>query len=185
VRIQPIVFVWREVDLIDGDGVAVRVKAMVPLVRYGNVAARQFTDGEQYPLAPIEERSMASHSQFFAAMNEYFKNLPEKIATRWPTVNHFRRWCLIETNWFDEKEFELTSEKHARALATFIRTEDEYARIAFRGGTKVIVRRAKSQSLAAMGKADFEKSKKDVLDLAESLVGAPVRTVMKNAGKVA
>ncbi len=180
-RHQPIVYIWREVDLVDSDGVASRVFAMVPMARYRNVAVRQFGDGGEFTLEPVAERSMASHNAYFAAVNEGFKNLPEKTAARWPSSTHMRKWILCETNWFDEKEFDLTSEKHAKALATFIRTEDEYARIAIRG-TKVVVRKARSQSFAAMGKKDFEASKRDVLDLLESMVDVPKGTLMREGG---
>jgi hypothetical protein len=177
----PIVFIWRKVEIVDIDGVALKQLAMVPLPRYQNVAKRQFGEGGEYTLEQVAERSMASHNAYFAAINEGFKNLPEKIAARWPSPTHMRKWILCETNWFDEKEFDLTSEKQAKALATFIRTEDEYARIALRG-TKVVVRKARSQSFAAMGKADFEASKRDVLDLLESMVDVPKGTLMREAG---
>ena len=181
-RDQAIVFVWREIPIEGGTFKA--CFAMVPVPRYANVAKRQFVEGHEYVLEQASERSMASHSQFFAALNDYFDNLPETIAARWPTANHFRRWLLCETGWFDEKEFDLISEKHAKALAAFIRTEDDYARIVVRN-KKVIVRRAKSQSLKAMGKEDFQKSKNDVLDLAAQFVGVPRAMAMKEAGRSA
>jgi hypothetical protein len=184
-RTQPIAYVWREVDLIEADGEVTRTWAMVPSLRYRNVAQRQFGAGGEHVLEPVSERSMASHNAYFAALNDYFDNIPERMEARWPTAEHFRKWLLIEAGWFDEKEFEMESEKHAKALATFVRTEDVYARIAVRRGKTVIVRRAKSQSLKAMGKLDFEASKKAVLDLAEQLVGVPRGVAMKNAGRAA
>lgn len=184
-RPQPIAFVWREVDVIEADGEVTRTGAMVPALRYRNVAQRQFGAGGEHVLEEVSERSMASHSQYFAALRDYFDNIPESMAARWPTADHFRRWLLIEAGWFDEKEFEMESDKHAKALAAFIRTEDVYARIAVCRGKTVIVRRAKSQSLKAMGKQDFQASKKAVLELAESLVGIPRTVAMKNAGRAA
>jgi hypothetical protein len=184
-RLQPIAFTYRELDVIDREtGEITKLEAMVPSARYRNVAKRQFGAGGEYVLDEVNERSLASHSQYFAALKDYFDNVPEKMAARWPSPVHFRRWLLVEAGWFDEKEFELFSEKHAKALATFIRTEDAYARLTIHG-KKVIVRRAKSQSLKAMGKDDFEKSKRDVLELAEQLVGVPRRVAMKNAGRAA
>lgn len=179
---QPIVFIWKEVEIVDADGVAVRQMAMVPIAKYANVAKRQYTDGEQHTLTPVEERSMASHNQFMAAVGSYYDNLPEKIAARWPSAQHFRKWCLCEVGFFEEKEFDMASEKHAKMLGIFVRTQDEYARIVVYG-TKVVVRRAKSQSLAAMGKIEFEASKKAILELAEAMVGTPVRTMLKEANR--
>jgi hypothetical protein len=184
-RQQPIVFTWREVDVTAPDGEVTRQMAMVPTMRYANVAKRQFGDADtEHVLEQANERSMASHSQFFAAIKDYFDNIPEKMQARWPTPEHFRKWLLVECGWFDEKEFDMISEKHAKGLGTFIRTEDEYARITI-SGKKVIVRRAKSQSLKAMGKDDFQRSKQDVLELAEQFVGVPRAVAMKNAGRSA
>jgi len=183
-RAQPIVFEWKALDVLQEGGEIIQTWAMVPSARYANVAKRQFGDGGEHVLEESQERSKASHSQYFAALNDYFHNVPEKMAARWPTAEHFRKWLLVEAGWFDEKEFEMLSEKHAKGLATFIRTEDVYARIHV-NGKKVIVRRAKSQSMKAMGKEDFEASKRAVLDLAEQLVGVPKGTVMKNAGRAA
>ena len=68
------------------------------------------------------------------------------------------------------------------STTTFIRTEDEYARMPNNHPTIVLIRKAKSQSMAAMGKALFEQSKKDVLDLLESMVNVPKGTLMREGG---
>lgn len=185
--VHPVVFVWQSVDVTDEHGEVRRVKGMVPLPRFDNTCGRQYVDGTEYELGPVGTRSKKSHDQFFAAVGESFHNLPEKIQARWPTDEHLRKWILIETGWFDEKEFECPDEKFARRLATFVRTEDEFARILIHrnadGGFKVIVRRAKSQAYGAMNKDDFQASKKDVLDYLEHLTGIPVSTLKKEAGR--
>lgn len=183
-RIYPVVFQWRDVDLIDEEGVADRAMAMVPLARYLNVAKRQYHALEEYPLVPLEARSRASHNQYFAALSDGFHNLPEKIAARWPTQEHLRKWILCETGWFDESEIDCASPKHATQTAVLIRSFDEYARISVHGA-KVIIRRAKSQAAAAMGKEAFEASKKDVLDLLENLIGVSRGQLKKQAGRSA
>ena len=208
-RMQPVVFVWQEVEVVDGDGVAIRRMAMVPHPRYGNVVKRQFHDGEKYALAPVEERSMASHNQYFAALNDGFNNLPERVAfemgkdgkfkfdeqghriPRWPTAEHVRKWLLIESGWYEEKDFDFDSQSQAKRLGAFIRVEDVYARIGTRQVEdaqgrpiwKVIIRRARSQSLTAMGKEDFQASKKAVLDLVEAMIGVKPGSLMKEAGR--
>jgi hypothetical protein len=181
-RTFPVNFLWRPVELVDdGDGTALRVMAMVPQPRYDNVCKRQFAEGEVYPMEVVEERSMASHRQFFAALKSAYDNLPEKIAARWPSPEHYRKWCLIECGYFTEKDFDMASEKHAKALATFVRTEDSYARITIHG-TKVIVRKAESQAIPAMKKARFEESKKAVLELADSMTGVEPGTHWREGG---
>ncbi len=180
---QPIAFVWAEVALPDGAGEL--VLAMVPLPRYANVAKRQFGEaGSEHVLEAISERSMASHSQFFAAVNDAFNNLPENVSARWPTAQHFRKWCLIECGYFEEKEIVCLSEQRAAETALFVRDLDEYARIHVHGHT-VLVRRAKSQSRGKMQKDEFEASKKAVLDLAEQFVGVSRSQMMKHAGRSA
>jgi hypothetical protein len=181
-RTFPVNFVWRQVDIIDGDGVAVRRMAMVPLARYANVAARQYHEGEEYPLVPLEARSRASHNFYFASIHEGFQNLPEKIAARWPTEEALRHWILIETGWFEEDEFVFDSEAEAKAAMPKIRKRHVYARI-MRKGSTLFVRYAKSQSAAAMGKAEFDASRKDVLELLDHMVGVPRGELKRQAGR--
>ncbi len=181
---QAIAFIWREVDIADADGVVSGVSAMVPMPRYRNVAQRQFVSGTEYILDEANERSMVSHNAYFAALHDYFENIPEKLAPRWPNEMTWRRWLLIECGWYDEKEFNVQTERDAKALATFVRTHDAFARISVHG-KKVIVRTAKSQSMKAMGKDDFLKSKNDVLDLAGEIVGVSRTDALRNAGHAA
>lgn len=186
----PVVFRLQAVDITDPDsGEVRRINAMVPLPRFGNVVARQFVEGEDYKLVIHEDRSMASHNHYFASVQDGFDNLPEKIAARWPSSEHLRAWCLIETGWFDEKEFDCDTERQAKMLSSFIRTERAFARISVHGnresGWKVIVRTAKSQSIPAMGKDAFQRSKTDVLDLVSSMVGVTTGDLKRNAGRSA
>jgi hypothetical protein len=184
-RSQAIAYVWREVEIVDPQtGETTKVGAMVPSIRYRKIAERLFGAGGEHVLEEVAERSRASHSHYFASLNDLFENVPERMEARWPTAEHFRKWLLIETGWFNEKEFDLQSEKHAKALGTFIRTNDAFARISIHG-TKVIVRTAKSQSLKNMGAEDFRRSKADVLDLASQLVGVTPSVASKNAGRAA
>jgi hypothetical protein len=132
-KIAPIVMAWREADVISPqDGTVEKRRVMVPVERYRLHAERQYQDGAEYPLIPLEARSRAAHSRYFAALNEAYGNLPETISKRWETSEHFRKWVLIEVGEFYEKEFEfigVDAERQARRLAAFIRTEDEFARI--------------------------------------------------------
>jgi hypothetical protein len=176
---RPIYFIWREVEVIDQQGVVEKRLAMVPADRYRRTAEREFKFGE-YPLAVQEERSIASHRQYFAAIKDGFRNLPENISARFPSAEHLRKWALVETNWCDEEEFEMESVAHAKRLALYLRKGDDYARISVHG-ERVIVRKPKSQSISAMGKEPFQKSKRDVLDLIESMIRLPRGALMKNA----
>jgi len=191
VRIVPVVFVWRDVDVWNADGEVARVRAMVPIVRYAKVAARQYgDDGTEHTLEPVTHRDMHRHNHFFAALNEAFKNLPEEIAPRWPTSEHFRKWLLVETGWFDEREWDFEgpeAKKKADELGLWVRAESEFARISVsevaRGKYKVIVRRAMSQAIPAMKPDDFYQSKKDVLDYASGMIGVKPAELKKQAGR--
>lgn len=181
---QPIAFIWKEVADPD-EGTGELSLAMVPAARYRNIAKRQFgAPGSEHVLEPIQERSMASHSQYFAALKDSFDNLPENVAARWPTPQHFRKWLLIEAGYFDEKEMHFPNAEKALDAANYIRGLDEYARIHPHGYT-LLIRRAKSQSLSAMGKREFEESKRAVLDLAERFTGVPRGQAMREAGRSA
>jgi len=189
-RTLPVNFTWREVQIVDEDGVVSRRHVMDPNPRYDNVAKRQFHAGEEYTLVIAEARSRKSHNGYFAQLSDAFDNLPETMAARWPTSEHMRKWILIETGWFDEKDFEFEgvhARRDAQRLGTFIRTEDEYARISLhRAGdrkVRVIVRRAKSQAMDAMrDKATFEASKKDVLGWLEHAIGVERGTLEREGG---
>jgi hypothetical protein len=180
----PVVFVWKELEVpIDG-GHFTTVLAMVPLPRYANVAKRQFVVSEEYPLVILEARSRASHNHYHAAIHEGFQNLPEKIAARWPTEDALRYWLLTETGWYEEDEFVFDSEAEAKAAMPKIRKRQPYARIMRKEAT-LFVRYAKSQSAAAMGKSEFEASKKDCLELLDHMVGVPRGTLKREGGNSA
>jgi hypothetical protein len=199
-RILPIVCVWRTVDVHDSESGEVRQRrAMVPLERYDNLSARQYHEGEEYPLVPLEPRSRASHNAYFAELNEAFDNLPEGkrlvaiaeelgITTIPPggfmNSEHFRAWALCQTGWCETMEFDFDEKADARMVASKFRKKDAYAQILVRG-SHVTIKEAVSQSAAAMSKEPFEKSKHDVLDLLTSMVGVSRGELKKQAGRSA
>lgn len=146
------------------------------------MAARQFELDAEYPIAPVEPRSRASHDHYFAALHEGFLNLPEKFAARFPSEDHLRYWLLIKTGWCHETEVETVSEKEALNLMKSWRRRDPYA-VMQRFEKKVIIRWAKSQDHRSMGKKDFQKSKNDVLELLSQIIGVQVGKLKKEAGR--
>lgn len=170
---------------------------MVPHVRYDALAKRQYADGEEYPMVPLEARSRASHSHFFAALKNGFDNLPEDLSlirkrldlqippNGWINPEHLRKWCLCQSpDWCDLGEFDFDNKTDAMRLARFYRARDEYAHITVRG-THVAIKTAKSQSAAAMSKEPFEASKKFTLDLIETMIGVSKGTLNREAGNAA
>ncbi len=132
----------------------------------------QLVVGERYVVTIEHERSVASHAAYFAAINEVWQSLPDELAERFPTPDHLRKAALIKAGWRDERSIECRSYAEAQRVALFLRPMDQYAAIGVSGST-VSVLTAKSQSMKAMGKAAFQRSKDDVLRIIGELIGAP------------
>lgn len=156
----PLPFTW--------DGEAMRIRPS-----FQRQADDLFCIGETYTLAPVEDRSAASHRHYFAAINEVWQNVPEHLAGEFPTAEHLRKKALIRAGYRDERTFVCSSKAEAVRLAAFLRPVDDYAIVSVSGST-VVQWTAKSQSMRAMGKADFQKSKDDVLEALADMIG--VRT---------
>jgi hypothetical protein len=190
-RIYPCNFIWREVDIVDSDGATERLFVMIPENRYEGIARRQYHDGESYPLVILEARSRASHNAYFAEVHSGYDNLPESFAKNFPNAEYLRKYLLVETGWFEDDVWHLTTKKEATELAARTRTREPYARLKIfetsdDEGTRcwaLRIRRAVSQSAAAMGKQQFEKSKRDVLDLLTTLIETTPAELRKNAGR--
>ena len=155
---------------------------MLPL--HPGVAQRQYAAGETYRLEAREVRSLASHNHFFAVVTEGWNNLPEHLGERFPSPDHLRRWLLIKAGYYDERSIPVPSKAVALRIAAFVKPMDDYAVVTVREAT-VSVFTAKSQSMRAMGKQDFQKSKDAVLDSLAALVEVERRVLEANAGRAA
>lgn len=151
-------------------------EAMVPKVP--RLADAHFVVGEVYTLEERQTRSLQTHNHYFASLTEAWTNLPEEAAERFPTVDHLRKFALIRSGFRDERTFVCASKAEAQRLAAFIKPIDEFALIVSHEAT-VTVYTAKSQSMRAMGKSDFQKSKEAVLDYVASLIGSTRADVEK------
>lgn len=132
--------------------------------------AEAYGAGETVTLAAVEDRSGPSHRQYFAAINEGWGSLPERFADRFPTADHLRKWCLIRTGYSDSHSIVCNSAAEARRVAAFIGPIDEFSVVTIQGAT-VTRFTAKSQSMRAMGKQEFEASKRAVLDYIAGMIG--------------
>lgn len=166
-RPRPVFLRW------DGD-------VFTPEPSFKHYCDRTYTIGEVYPMLPVEERSMASHNHYFAALAEGFNNLSEENAKRFPTVEYLRHWVLVQCGYADHAEYAMADGKQARKLAADIRSMSQYAVISIKENV-VHVWTAQSQSHAAMKKERFEQSKSDVLDL----VAGMARTTQSQLNKEA
>lgn len=145
-------------------------EAMEPMSRFRREADARFVVGEHYRLVPIEERSQKSHSHYFAALHDLWMSIPERVAHDYPSVEHLRKRALVLTGHRNERAFVCASKAEAVRLAAFLRPAIEFAIVSVHEAT-VIEWTPKSQSLRAMGKQDFQRSKDDVLAFARELCG--------------
>lgn len=143
-------------------------EAVAPSAR--RLADKLYHIGERYTLDPQELRNMAAHRAYFASINEAWANLPDDAAERLPSAEHLRKFCLIKTGHRDERSVVCGSKAEAARVAAFIRPMDDFALVLVDGAT-VSVFTAKSQSMRAMGKATFERSKADVLGYLDQVLG--------------
>ncbi|AVX04192.1 hypothetical protein MXMO3_01666 [Maritalea myrionectae] len=143
--------------------------AMVPMPRLQKECDNTFVVGEYYDLEVKEERSIKSHRQYFAAVREYWLNLPELIEDNFPSDEHLRKWALIKCGYYDERSLVASSKKEAQRIAAFVKPSDDFAIVTV-NECVVQVFTAKSQSTKAMGKRVFQESKEAVLGFLEDLV---------------
>lgn len=143
-------------------------------------ADREFVVGETYKLVEHHERSQASHGHFFAALAGGWGNLPEHLAEQYPSSEHLRKKALIWRGWRDERSIVCATHAEAQRVGAFIKPMDDFAVVTVKDAV-VRVWTAKSQSMKAMGKADFQKSKTDVLDFLDDLLGVERGGTSENA----
>ena len=158
--------------------------AFVPLAGYRKLCDRLFVVGENYPLELAHHRSPESHRHYFAALHQAWSNLPELYADRWPSPEHLRKWALVQSGYREETTFLASSKAEAMRLAAFMRSLDEYAVVNV-DGRVVTHATAKSQSMKAMSRTEFNQSKQAVLDIVAKLIGVESDELRANAGRAA
>ncbi len=130
-------------------------------------------------LAPVEDRSAASHRHYFAAINECWRSLSEELADQFASAEHLRKAALIKAGYRDERSIVCASHAEALRVAAFIRPLDDYAIVSVVGST-VVQLTAKSQSQKAMGKEVFGASKEAVFNVLAEMLGVPVGDLPKS-----
>lgn len=149
-----------------------------------SVAAGMYETGRFYWMEPWEPASSASRGHYFASIKEAWENLPETISDRFPTPDHLRKFCLIREGFRDERTIVAANKAEARRIAAFIRPMDSYAVVVVREAM-VVVWTAKSQSVRAMGRKEFQESKQRVLDALSAVIGVERHVLDKNTGQAA
>jgi hypothetical protein len=163
-------FVWR-------DG------AFVPDGNYlTNYCHDEFGEGEVVIFERHEDRSDASHRHYFACISEAWHNLPE-ADERFPTPEALRKWALIKAGYCIENSVACDSEEQAKMIAAFMGNSEGVILVV----RDTVVKRytAKSQSLKAMNKQEFQQSKNDVLDIIAELIAVSKKRLLENTGRAA
>lgn len=159
--------------------------AMVPLNSFFAArATKQYEVGKAYVLVPNEARSPESHGHFFAALHEGWLNLAEDFADEFPSAEYLRAWCLVKSGFADHQVIVCATAEDAARVAA-IASSREKIRIVVVEGNVVNIWLPKSQSMKAMGKVEFEASKRACLDLIASMARTTVDDLQRNAGRSA
>lgn len=159
-------------------------EAFKPLARHSAMLDANMVAGQRYRLTIDNERSMASHRHEFASLKDAWANLPEDIAAQFPSEEHFRKHGLIHNGFYHQREIVCASTAEARRWMRELRMRDDYAIFSINGPV-IIERIAKSQSVKAMGKGDFQRSKQALLDWAWSLCGISPELAREHGGNAA
>lgn len=132
---------------------------------------KELVIGETLRWEVVHERSMASHRHYHAVIADAWANLPEAMTSDMPSPEHLRKHCLIKAGYCDMTKLVCGDNAEAIRAALLMKAMDTYS-ICEVSGCVVTVYRAKSQSIRAMGKAEFQKSKDAVLVEIGKLIGA-------------
>lgn len=161
----------------EGDGQFRAPKSFVPM------CDKAFVVHERYRMAVQEERSAISHRHFFAVIREAWLNLPDDLALEYTSEDRLRKRALIATGYFTERRIVLSSAADARKMAAFLMQRADDGTVFAVAGNVVIERTARSQSTGPNGmrKAEFQKSKTDVLEWIAALINVELATLAANA----
>lgn len=163
-------FMWR-------DGV------FVPENRIAAYCDEEFGEGEIVTFERHEDRSMASHNHYFACIQTAFDNLPEAQDSRFPTPDALRKWALIRAGYCTESTIVCDTPEQAQLVAAFTGWSEGIIIVVRENIVKKYV--AKSQSMKAMNKDEFQRSKVDVLDTIAELIEVSRKRLLSNAGAAA
>ena len=143
-------------------------------------ANRQYTVGEIYRVTNEEERSDVSHNHEFAFVNEAWKTLPDNLLDIYPSPAHLRKRALIDAGYYDEQIIDVGTNAGAERVARAIRAMpgEDFSYVVFRG-CLVVIRRPKSQSKRAMGKAQFQASKTAIMGVIANLLGVETQQLQQ------
>lgn len=162
-------------------------EAMEPISSHYGIARRQFKVGGVYRLGIVEHRSMDSHKQFFAVINEAFANLPDEVRREIGVTSEdeLRKWALTHTGHSNVTEYPARSLAEARRVMRLLKEQlSGYFRIEV-NDRMLRVYEPHSMEFAKMDRRTFQRAKDDVFIVLASMLGVPIDDLIKNAGRAA
>lgn len=157
-------------------------EAMIPAKP--TLADKTYVIGQRYWLEEMTERSLISHRHEFAFVMNGWENLNDALTEKFPSPGHLRKAALIATGWHRETIIDAGNKAAALRVAAYAKGEDEFAHVVARGQT-VIVRKARSQRMQGrdrMDKAEFQKSKDDILGWISRLLNVEPQRLLQFKG---
>lgn len=146
----------------------------------------RFGEGEVVTIELDPDRSRQTHNHYFACIKTAWDNLPEQIVSVPFAVSPetLRSHALCAMGYCDTEVIACGSEARAQETAAYL----SRMAVRFKGyalteinGTLVTCHTPKSQSMKAMGREDFQDSKRAVLQYLADLIGVAVSDLTRTA----
>ncbi len=144
--------------------------AFVPLKRSEKLCNEQFVVGERYIADIGSQTSAAKRGFFFATLKEIYSSLPDDIADRWISFEHFRKTLTIECGYATQMDFTAASKVEAVRIAAFVRSLEPYAIVSVKDAV-VTKWTARSTSAREMDGRTFNALVDAVLAKAADMIG--------------
>jgi hypothetical protein len=138
---------------------------------HARAADKALVIGEVLTWQQVQERSASSHKHYFAALHDAWLNLPETVSSEFPSEESLRKFVLIKCGYCTVKKVVCANNQEANSMIALAYELDSFL-ICEVSGNVATIYRAISQSVKAMGKAMFQKSKTDVLEYVSEMIGA-------------
>ena len=134
-------------------------------------AARLFSRAHSYRLAVEDIRSTESHRHEFGWLRTAWASLHERYRDApWAqSPEHLRKYALIRGGFCRTEAFPCKTREEAKRWAARLRPFDEFSIVTVTG-TVVTRYTAASQSYQSMGGAEFQRSKRAVLEFVAGLL---------------
>jgi len=131
---------------------------------------KQFRPGDRVILEILNQQNAAKRAMFHATLREVYASLPDALAERWISYDHFRAWLTIKCGFATESQEVCETRAEAERWAKRVQGREPYA-IVKQDGNVVTVWTAKSTKAQSMDGKEFSALVDAVLGKAADLIG--------------